>query len=109
MNPVVDIHSHFYPDNIPDLSARFGGKWPGFRHTDPGRGMITLGNEDYRPVYEACWNPALRLEEMDRDGIDIQIMCATPLLFAYEKPADQALECARMFNDAALEICEHNP
>ena len=108
MNPVVDIHSHFYPDNIPDLSARFGGDWPGFRHTEPGKGMITLGNKDYRPVYEACWNPALRLEEMDRNGIDIQIMCATPLLFAYEKPAHQALECARLFNDMALDICEYN-
>ena len=109
MKPVVDIHSHFYPDNIPDLSARFGGKWPGFRHTEPGRGMITLGNKDYRPVYEACWNPALRLEEMDRDGIDIQVMCATPLLFAYGKPAGQALECARLFNDLALDLCRHAP
>ena len=109
MTPVVDIHSHFYPDKIPDLSARFGGKWPGFRHTEPGKGMITLGNQDYRPVYEACWNPALRLEEMDRDGIDIQIMCATPLLFAYEKPAAQALECARLFNDMALQLCQRAP
>ena len=109
MSPVVDIHSHFYPDNIPDLSARFGGEWPGFRHTAPGKGMITLGNRDYRPVYEACWNPALRLEEMDRDGIDIQIMCATPLLFAYGKPAGQALECARLLNDLALDLCRHAP
>ena len=30
MSPVVDIHSHFYPDNIPDLSARFGGEVAGF-------------------------------------------------------------------------------
>ena len=109
MSPVVDIHSHFYPDNIPDLSARFGGEWPGFRHTAPGKGMITLGNRDYRPVYEACWNPALRLEEMDRDGIDIQVMCATPLLFAYGKPAGQALESARLFNDLALDLCRHAP
>ena len=109
MSPVVDIHSHFYPDNIPDLSARFGGDWPGFRHTEPGKGMITLGNRDYRPVYEACWNPALRLEEMERDGIDIQVMCATPLLFAYGKPAGPALECARLFNDLALDLCRHAP
>ena len=109
MSPVIDIHSHFYPDNIPDLSARFDGEWPGFRYTEPGKGMITLGSKDYRPVYEACWNPALRLEEMDRDGIDIQVMCATPLLFAYGKPAGQALECARLFNDLALDLCRHAP
>ena len=71
--------------------------------------MITLGGKDYRPVYEACWNPALRLEEMDKNDIDMQIMCATPLLFSYEKPAEQALECAKIFNDGVLEICRHDP
>ncbi len=106
---VIDIHSHFYPNDIPDFSTRYGGDWPGFRHTEAGKGMITLGNKDYRPVYEACWNPDVRLQEMDRYGVDIQLICATPLLFAYEKPAVQAIECAKIFNDAVLEICNHQP
>ncbi len=109
MSSVIDIHSHFYPSHIPDFSARFGGDWPGFRHTEPGKGMMTLGGRDFRPVYDACWSPSVRLEEMDRDGIDIQILCATPLLFAYSKPAVQALEWAQIFNDAALEFCAHSP
>ena len=44
---------------------------------------------------------------MDRDGIDVQVMCATPVLFAYERSVEQALDCARLFNDAALELCSH--
>jgi aminocarboxymuconate-semialdehyde decarboxylase len=36
-------------------------------------------------------------------------MCATPLLFSYDRPAAQALEVARIFNDAALEICAAAP
>jgi aminocarboxymuconate-semialdehyde decarboxylase len=46
---------------------------------------------------------------MDRDRVEVQIMCVTPLLFAYQRPATQALECARIFNDAALEMCAHAP
>ena len=42
---------------------------------------------------------------MDRDGVDMQIISATPVLFAYDRPAEHALECARFFNDAALEFC----
>jgi aminocarboxymuconate-semialdehyde decarboxylase len=42
---------------------------------------------------------------MDRDGIDLQVISATPVLFAYERPAEQALDCAQLFNDAALELC----
>jgi len=46
---------------------------------------------------------------MDRDGVDVQVMCVTPALFAYQRPAAQGLECARLFNDAAREICAHAP
>ena len=47
----------------------------------------------------------VRLEQMDRDGVDIQIISATPVLFAYNREPQHALDCARMFNDAALELC----
>jgi len=52
---------------------------------------------------------AVRLEAMDRDGVDVQIMCVTPLLFGYHRPAAQALEYVRIFNDAARELCAHAP
>ena len=107
---MVDIHSHFLPRSWPDLAARFGtAGWPWLRHTAPGEAMLMLGGREFRPVTAACWDPAVRLEAMDRDGVDVQIMCATPVLFAYERPAAHALECARIFNDAAREICATHP
>ncbi len=42
---------------------------------------------------------------MDRDGVEMQVLSATPVLFAYQRPAEHALDCARLFNDAALELC----
>ena len=106
----IDIHSHFYPDGIDGLDTRFGkGDWPGFRKISEEKGMITYGDKDYRPIYDACWNAPRRIEEMDKYSVDVQIMCATPILFAYEKPADQALACARLINDEALELCSHDP
>ena len=106
---VIDIHSHFYPDSITDMETRFGeGSWPGFRKLSNEKGMITFDGEDYRPIYDACWNSARRLEELDKYSVDIQILCATPILFAYEKPSVQALECAKVMNDEALILCSHN-
>jgi len=46
---------------------------------------------------------------MDRDGVDVQIMCRHAVLFSYQRPPAQGLECARLFNDAAREICAHAP
>jgi aminocarboxymuconate-semialdehyde decarboxylase len=106
----VDIHTHFLPRTWPDLAARFGtADWPWMRHGPGGEAMLMVGEREFRPVGQACWDAAVRLEDMDRDGVEVQIMCATPLLFAYQRPAAQALECARIFNDAALEICAPAP
>src|SRR5580658_3859731 len=107
---MVDIHSHFLPRTWPDLAARFGGAdWPSMKHLGDGNAMLMVGDREFRPVTSACWDAAVRLQAMDRDGVDVQIMCVTPLLFAYHRPAAQALECVRIFNDAARELCAHAP
>ena len=104
--PVIDIHNHFFPREWPDLAARFGTPdWPWIKHTDPGKAEIMVGNRFFRQIYSACWDPEVRLAEMDRDGIDMQVISATPVLFAYERPIEHALECAKIFNDAGLELC----
>ncbi|MGC2449541.1 MAG: tryptophan 2,3-dioxygenase family protein, partial [Candidatus Sulfotelmatobacter sp.] len=72
---------------------------------EPGKAEIMVGDRLFRHIYSACWDPEVRLEEMDRDGIEMQIISATPVLFAYDRPAEHALDCARLFNDAALELC----
>src|SRR5580658_3764677 len=103
---VTDIHTHFFPESWPDLAGRFGTPdWPSIKHTDPGKAVIMIGNRVFRHVTSACWDANVRLEEMDLDGVTQQIVSATPVLFAYNREPQQALECARIFNDAALELC----
>jgi aminocarboxymuconate-semialdehyde decarboxylase len=103
---VIDIHSHFFPREWPDLAERFGTPdWPWLKHTAPGRAMVMVGSREFRPITAACWDADVRLEQMDAQGVDRQVLCATPVLFAYTRPAEQAQDCARLFNDAALELC----
>ncbi len=104
--PVIDIHNHFFPRSWPDFAARFGTpNWPSIKHTDPGKAEIMVGDRFFRHIYSACWDPEVRLQEMDRDGIELQVISATPVLFAYDRPTEHALDCAKLFNDAALELC----
>ena len=103
---VIDIHNHFFPSSWPDLAARYGTpNWPWIKHTEPGKADIMVGDRFFRHIYSACWDPEVRLREMDRDGVDLQVMSATPILFAYDRPIEHARDCAEMFNDAALELC----
>jgi len=104
--PVIDIHNHFFPRTWPDLAARYGTpNWPWIKHTEEGKAEIMVGDRFFRQIYSACWDAEVRLNEMDRDGVEMQVLSATPVLFAYERPAEHALDCARLFNDAALELC----
>jgi aminocarboxymuconate-semialdehyde decarboxylase len=102
----IDIHSHFFPQTWPDFGQQFGtSNWPWIKHTEPGKAVIMLGDREFRKIYSACWDPEVRLQEMDRDGIDLQVVCATPVLFSYERPGAHAIEVTKWFNDAALELC----
>ncbi|MDT8067715.1 MAG: tryptophan 2,3-dioxygenase family protein [Terriglobia bacterium] len=104
--PTIDIHTHFFPETWPDLAERFGTpNWPWIQHTERGKAVIMLGDREFRHIYSACWDPEKRLEEMDRDGVDIQIISATPVLFSYGACAEHGLDCAKIFNDAGLELC----
>ena len=102
----IDIHSHFFPGSWPDLSARFGTPdWPWLKHLGNGEAMVMVGNREFRRIPQVCWDPVLRLEDLDRQGVDAQVISATPVLFSYNRPAQEALEAARIFNEAALEMC----
>ena len=103
---VIDIHNHFFPAAWPDLAERYATpNWPWIKHTEPGKADIMVGERFFRHIYSACWDPEVRLEEMNRDSVEVQVISATPVLFAYDRPVEHALDCARLFNDAALEIC----
>jgi aminocarboxymuconate-semialdehyde decarboxylase len=103
---VIDIHNHFFPRSWPDLAARYGTpNWPWIKHTEQGKAEIMVGDRFFRHIYSACWDPEVRLSEMDRDGVDVQVISATPVLFAYDRPVEHALDCAQIFNDAALDLC----
>lgn len=107
---VIDMHSHFFPETWPDLAERFGTPdWPWMKPLGDGKAMVMVGETEFRPVYSACWDADKRLEEMDRDGVDMQILCATPVLFAYLRKPQEAADCARIFNDAALDLTGKAP
>jgi aminocarboxymuconate-semialdehyde decarboxylase len=101
----VDMHSHFFPKEWEDLARRFGTPdWPWMKHLSEDQAMVMVGEREFRPVHSACWDAGRRLEDMDRDGIDLQVICSTPVLFAYGRTPEQASYCAQLFNDSALEL-----
>jgi len=107
---VIDMHTHFFPRISREEAAKLDPqRAPWLRVDADGGGQIMAGDKPFRPVQAMLWEPARRLEAMDCDGIDVQIFCATPVMFGYAYPAGPARDwCARM-NDRALEFASHAP
>ena len=109
VGPVVDVHTHVVPKGWPALSAACGGEgWPWLRIDSERAAMIMVGETEFRPIGPQTWDPGTRVADMDADGIDLQVASPTPVFFAYDRPADQAVKVARIFNDLALETLADN-
>lgn len=107
----IDMHAHFLPPVTQQEAASLDAEQAPWLTVDAGgeTGQIMKGKEPFRPVYRALWDPALRLEEMDKHGVDIQIVSATPIMFGYAFAGHKTAVWAARMNDLALEHCAADP
>ena len=107
----IDMHAHFFPPITRQEAAALDPvNAPWLRpDADGATGQIMAGEREFRPVDATLWDPALRIEQMDRHGVDVQILCATPIMFGYTYPARPAADWAARMNDLALEHCAYAP
>jgi len=101
----IDVHNHFFPDALPDFNRHRGGApWPSVRRTGADTATVMIGDKPFREIDSRCWDAERRLADMARDDVDLQVISATPVLFAYQRAAVEAAELAKLMNDSALEL-----
>ncbi|MEP7329776.1 MAG: amidohydrolase family protein, partial [Betaproteobacteria bacterium] len=106
---LIDIHSHFLPRITRDDATAADPRAPWIADTGDGHGFIMVGDERFRPVESRLWDPQVRLAWLEAAGIDVQLVCATPIMFGYAWDATAAAAwCARM-NDRAITFCAADP
>jgi len=96
----IDLHPHVVPERREDFAARYGGaRWPRLVRRDMCRATIMTGDTTFREVTDRSWRPERRIEDMERLGIDCQVLSPPPVMFCYwaEAHAGQASDgsCAR--------------
>ncbi len=97
---VIDVHSHFVPERFPPKNGRRSDdRWPEMDRFEPGRARVIIGGRNFRTVTEQCWDPRRRLEDMDRDGVDAQVISPMPELLSYWLELPDAVEMAGYVNE----------
>ena len=104
---IIDIHSHFFPKLSQNEAAALNQSTaPWLKIGEDTRfGDIYIDEKPFRPVYNALWDGHARLEAMDQQGLDIQVVCATPVMFAYAEPIAKAEAWNQRMNDLGSEFC----
>lgn len=107
MTRKFDLHTHYYPpiyfDKIRELPSEFS-----FAKSPSGQTIITYRGARFFGVTPPMTDVAKRLADMDRVGIDVEVVSlSTPNVFfadAHHQP-----EIARMVNDAYAELAATHP
>lgn len=107
MSRKLDLHTHYYPEvyfeKIRELPSEFS-----FDQSPSGQTIIKYRGARFFGVTPAMTNVALRLEDMDRVGIDVEVISlSTPNVF-FTDAAHQP-EIARITNDAYAELIAQHP
>jgi aminocarboxymuconate-semialdehyde decarboxylase len=106
----IDLHTHILPPAWPDLRQRYGyGGFVQLEHEGPGCARMTLDGKFFRAVEGNCFDPACRLADCDRDGVDVQVLSTVPVMFSYwARPADTH-DLARLLNDHLADVVRQHP
>ncbi|MBI2087158.1 MAG: amidohydrolase [Deltaproteobacteria bacterium] len=109
MPKVIDIHAHFLPqpfiEAVTEVSPDYGGKVTSDRE---GRVVIHLQGMDMGPVGKENFDLKLRLADMDRAGIDMQILSLTVPMVYWAEPG-LAVTLARLVNDEYAKAAKNYP
>lgn len=106
----IDLHTHILPPNWPDLRERFGyGGWPRLEPLATGCARMMIDDRFFREVSANSWDPAVRIAECDRLGVDVQVLSTVPVMFSYWARPHDALDFAQRLNDHIAEVCRTWP
>ena len=105
----IDLHTHILPREWPDLDKKYG--YPGFirlEHCDACSARMMKGDRVFREIKANTWDPARRLEDMEKSGVSMQVLSTVPVMFSYwAKPRD-TLDLSCRLNDHIAEVVRGN-
>ena len=106
----IDIHAHaVVPDALAAMASAHPDHGPTLVEEDGRRYLRYPGRERLGPLPEAIFEPDIRLADMDRQRVDVQVIAIPPPNFHYHVPPDVGAAFAAIQNDALIALSDKEP
>jgi len=106
----IDFHTHIIPLEIPDFAKSFeGDRWPWIKRLDEETANIMVQGKVFRKISKDTWDPSKRIEKMQAEGIDLQVLSPIPVTLCYWAPIQGAVEFAKWQNNFIAHVVKEHP
>src|SRR5688500_5435666 len=104
----IDTHAHYLPRTWPDLAGKYGDpRFPVIPH-EAGRARIYKDGRFFREIWSKTADPAERIADYEKFGVQVQVISTVPVMFSYWAKAQHALELHQALNDHMAEACREH-
>lgn len=95
---IIDLHAHYVPQSFLEAIEKEGAAYGASLRRDGGDPTILVGGRPYGPITRHYYETKPRLADMDRAGVDMQILSLNPPM-VYWADAAMGARLARLYND----------
>jgi len=105
----IDVHSHVIPSRFVSQLEKSPGEF--FARVDRHGDLRKVVHEQgyVYPLFDEFHDPQVKLEAMDRKGIDVSVISPAPPMFYYWADVDLALKAAGLVNDGIADMVSAKP
>ena len=108
---IIDCHAHLVPPSLLDAIRAAKANFPSVKLIEEGGslGFAFAGNKPTRPVSKPLSDITARLQWLDTNKIERQVVGGWLDMFAYEIPAEEGLRWSRLINTHLAGIAKEQP
>ncbi|MPS25759.1 amidohydrolase family protein [Pigmentiphaga sp.] len=106
----IDIHTHVVPEHFPAYAGKHSNvRWPSTVPAHACHRHVMMSGSVYRTVADACWDETKRMQAMDEQRVDRQVLSPMPELLSYWLATEDGANLARFLNESIAEMVASAP